>query len=151
MEWNQVHNYKGYCMVCCTSPGGRRMMMSVEQWWIAWQGKLHCSKKPCLSAALSTTNSTWPDPGSNPGRRCRKSATNLLSYSTTKILSYLALRIFVIRSRPVFYAVETEECSRSHCTLSIPSSHLYCTSLWMGYTKKQFSETLMILTTTCGR
>jgi hypothetical protein len=29
---------------------------------------------------LSTTNPTWPDPGSNPGRRGGKPATNRLSY-----------------------------------------------------------------------
>jgi hypothetical protein len=31
---------------------------------------------------LSTTNPTWPDPGSNPGRRGGKPATNRLSYGT---------------------------------------------------------------------
>jgi hypothetical protein len=31
-------------------------------------------------ATLSTTNPTWPDPGSNPGRRGGKPATNCLSY-----------------------------------------------------------------------
>jgi hypothetical protein len=29
---------------------------------------------------LSTTNPTWPDPGSNTGRRGGKPATNRLSY-----------------------------------------------------------------------
>jgi hypothetical protein len=29
---------------------------------------------------LSTTNPTWPDPGSNPGRRSGKPVTNRLSY-----------------------------------------------------------------------
>jgi hypothetical protein len=28
------------------------------------------SEKTCPRATLSTTNPTWPDPGSNPGRRC---------------------------------------------------------------------------------
>jgi hypothetical protein len=32
------------------------------------------------SATLSTTNPIWPDPGSNPGRRGGKPATNRLSY-----------------------------------------------------------------------
>jgi hypothetical protein len=36
--------------------------------------------KTCLSAALSTTNLIWPDPGSNLGRRGEKPATNGLSY-----------------------------------------------------------------------
>jgi hypothetical protein len=34
----------------------------------------------CPSATLSTTNPNWPDPGSNPGRRGGRPATNRLSY-----------------------------------------------------------------------
>jgi hypothetical protein len=37
-------------------------------------------EKTCPSATLSTTNATWPDPGSNTGRRGGKPATNRLSY-----------------------------------------------------------------------
>jgi hypothetical protein len=36
----------------------------------------------CPSATLSTTNPTWTDPGSNPGLRGERSATNRLSYGT---------------------------------------------------------------------
>jgi hypothetical protein len=36
------------------------------------------------SATLSTTNPTWPDPGSNPGRRGGKPAINRLSYDAAK-------------------------------------------------------------------
>jgi hypothetical protein len=32
-----------------------------------WQGKPKYSDKTCPGATLSTTNPTWPDPGSNPG------------------------------------------------------------------------------------
>jgi hypothetical protein len=42
------------------------------------------SEETCLSATLSTTNPTWSDLVSNPDRRCVKSATNRLSYVTTK-------------------------------------------------------------------
>jgi hypothetical protein len=45
-----------------------------------WQGKPKYSEKTRPSATLSTTNLTWPDPGSNPGRRGGKPATNRLSY-----------------------------------------------------------------------
>jgi hypothetical protein len=45
-----------------------------------WQGKPKYSEKTCPSAILSTTNSTWPYPGSNPGRGAGKPATNSLSY-----------------------------------------------------------------------
>jgi hypothetical protein len=45
-----------------------------------WQGKPKNSEKTCPSSTFSTTNPTWPDPGSNPGRRGGKPATNRLSY-----------------------------------------------------------------------
>jgi hypothetical protein len=49
-----------------------------------WQGKSKYSEKTCPSATLSTTKPTWPDPGSNPGRRGEKLATNRLSYGAAK-------------------------------------------------------------------
>jgi hypothetical protein len=56
------------------------MMMIVEQSVNAnWQGEPKCSEKTFPSATLSTTNPTWPDPGSNPGRRGGKPATNTLT------------------------------------------------------------------------
>jgi hypothetical protein len=45
-------------------------------------GKPKYSEKTCPSATLSTTNPTWPEPGSNPGRRGGKPANNRLSYGT---------------------------------------------------------------------
>jgi hypothetical protein len=33
-------------------------------------------RKTCPTATLSTTNPTWTDPGSNPGLRCERPATN---------------------------------------------------------------------------
>jgi hypothetical protein len=41
-------------------------------------------KKTCPSATLSTTNLTWTDPGSNPGLRGERPATNRLSHGTGK-------------------------------------------------------------------
>jgi hypothetical protein len=38
--------------------------------------------KTCPSATLSTTNPTWSDPGSNPGFRGERPATNRLSHVT---------------------------------------------------------------------
>jgi hypothetical protein len=62
----------------CTSPG---WLWWGSVWWIeVWQGKPKYSEKTCPSTSLSTTNPTWPDPGSNPGRRGGMSATNRLSY-----------------------------------------------------------------------
>jgi hypothetical protein len=52
-----------------------------SNWWNEdWQGKPKYSEKICPSATLSTTNATWPDPGSNPGRLGWNPATNRLSY-----------------------------------------------------------------------
>jgi hypothetical protein len=52
-----------------------------SKWWNEdWQRKPRYSEKTCHSATLSTTNPTWPDPGSNPGRRGGKPMTNRLSY-----------------------------------------------------------------------
>jgi hypothetical protein len=52
-----------------------------EFWWNEdWQGKPKYSEKPRLSATLFTTNPTWPEQGSNPGRSGGKPATNRLSY-----------------------------------------------------------------------
>jgi hypothetical protein len=47
-----------------------------------WQGKPKYLEETCRSADLSTTDPTWPDPGSNQGRHAVKLATNRLSYST---------------------------------------------------------------------
>jgi hypothetical protein len=65
---------------------------SNDRWWLwsswrneDWQGKPKYSEKTCPSATLSTTNPTWPDLGSNPGRRGGKAATNRLSYGTAKV------------------------------------------------------------------
>jgi hypothetical protein len=52
-----------------------------RNWWNGdWQRKPKFSEKTCPSATLSTTNPTWLDPGSNPGRRGGNPATNHLSY-----------------------------------------------------------------------
>jgi hypothetical protein len=50
-------------------------------WWVCssrwdenWQRKPKYWEKTCPSTTLSTTNPTWPDLGSNPGRRGGKPA-----------------------------------------------------------------------------
>jgi hypothetical protein len=44
--------------------------------------ELRLAGETCPSATLSTTNPTWPDPGSNPARHGGKLATNRLNYGT---------------------------------------------------------------------
>jgi hypothetical protein len=58
-----------------------------DSWWVwssrwneNWEGKPKYSEKTCPSVTLSTTNPTWPNLGSKPGRRGGKPATNRLSY-----------------------------------------------------------------------
>jgi hypothetical protein len=58
--------YSDHYLAYFTIPGWC-MMMGVEQPVKWWQGKLKCSEKTCSSAALSTTNPTWPDLSSNLG------------------------------------------------------------------------------------
>jgi hypothetical protein len=43
------------------------------------------SEKTCPNATLSTTNPTWTDPGSNPGLRGERLATNHLSHGTANL------------------------------------------------------------------
>jgi hypothetical protein len=53
-----------------------------HQWNEIDRGKPTTRRKTCLSATLSTTNLTWTDPGSNPGLRGERPATNRLSHGT---------------------------------------------------------------------
>jgi hypothetical protein len=85
----------GHWMAYCTCPG---WLWWWRTWWNEdWQGKPKYSEKTYLSATLSTTNPTWPDPGSNPGHRGGKPATNRLSYGAASRLSevpFLFLTLF---------------------------------------------------------
>jgi hypothetical protein len=49
--------------------------------------------KTCPSATLSTTNPTWTDPGSNPGLRGERPATNRLNRGTAYIVLAVILQI----------------------------------------------------------
>jgi hypothetical protein len=42
-------------------------------------------RKTCSCATLSNTNPTWTDPGSNPGLRGGRPATNRLSHGTVQL------------------------------------------------------------------
>jgi hypothetical protein len=60
-----------------------------SQWSENWQGQPKYSE-----ITLSTTNTTWSEPGSNPGRRCGKPTTNRLSYNTA--VKHLGMDIFLV-------------------------------------------------------
>jgi hypothetical protein len=57
-------------------------------------------RKTYPSATLSTTNPTWPDPGSNPGIFCERPATNRLSRGTANSKPLLG-RLMYSLARPV--------------------------------------------------
>jgi hypothetical protein len=72
-----------------------------DRWWVwgsRWNENLKEKpkylEKTYPSATLSTTNPTWPDLVSNPGRCCGKPATNRLSYGT------VGLKLFWIDPGP---------------------------------------------------
>jgi hypothetical protein len=73
-------------------------MMNVEQ-SVAWElaGETEVLGEILPNATLSTTNPTWPDVGSKPGRRGGKQATNRLSYGTAHV--YICLYAFVYARR----------------------------------------------------
>jgi hypothetical protein len=73
------------------------------------------SEKTCPSATLSTTNPTWLNPGSNPGRRSGKPATNRLS-PLMKLVFYPMCHHIVIE---LYYPIQT---LRSISVLSVKST-----------------------------
>jgi hypothetical protein len=86
-----------------------------RNWWNEdWQGKPKYSEKTCTSATLSTTNPTWPDLGSKPGRRGGNSVTNRLSYGTAlKFDAFYSVRGSTFRRN----VLRPEEESRASCTV----------------------------------
>jgi hypothetical protein len=80
--WDWVHLVLRPLLACCTSPYDRWWWLW-NNWWNAnWQGKPKYLEKTRPSSTRSTTNPTWLDLGSNPGRRGGKPADNSLSYGT---------------------------------------------------------------------
>jgi hypothetical protein len=75
------------------APNDRRVWSS--RWNDNWQGKPKYSKKPFSTRALSTTNPTRPDLGSNPYRRVGKPAANGLSCVTANGVFVLLYFVFV--------------------------------------------------------
>jgi hypothetical protein len=82
LGWGETEStwYCGHYWPIVPAPDDRWWWVWSSRWNENWQGKPKYSDKICPSATLSTTNHTWPDLGSNPGRRCGKTATNRLSH-----------------------------------------------------------------------
>jgi hypothetical protein len=86
--WDWVSWYCGHYWPIVPAPDDR-------WWWLwrnwsneDWQGKPKYSEKTCPTATFSTTNSTWIDPGSNPGRRGGNPATHRLIYGAASYWLY---------------------------------------------------------------
>jgi hypothetical protein len=80
VRWDWVSWYCGHYWPIVPAPDDRWWWLWRNWWNEDWQGNPKYPEKTCPSATLSTTNLTWLDPGSNPGRRDGKPATNRLSY-----------------------------------------------------------------------
>jgi hypothetical protein len=113
----------------CTSPGCW-WMRGVEQSVECLTGKY--SEKACPTAALSTTNPSWPDPGSNQGRRAGKPEPPELRhglkhlgpwYSTNKIIGrkLVSLRRIWRHSQLQMSAATSES---NYTGLAIPTERL---------------------------
>jgi hypothetical protein len=70
----------------------RVIVEELVEWRLA--GETEVLEKTCPSATLSTTNPTWPDPGSNLGCSGGKPVTNRLSYGATNII-YIYIYIYI--------------------------------------------------------
>jgi hypothetical protein len=70
------------------------LQLMEQQWKEIDRGKPTIRRQTCPSATLSTTNVTWTDPGSNPGLRGERPATNRLSHGTA-----LSLKQFKFHDR----------------------------------------------------
>jgi hypothetical protein len=107
-------------------------------WWNEdWQGKPKYSEKTCPSATLSTTNPTWPNPGSNPGRRGGKSETNRFRYGAVYMRVLVDYGGQSLRNGEIKYTFlslrRRKLCSQtfdSHCIDSATPAHF---SVWWHY------------------
>jgi hypothetical protein len=90
-------------------------------------------EKTCPCATLSTTNTTWTDPGSNPGLQGERPAANRLSHGTAylkllppnfRIKPKLSLSI-VTRPNCILEA-HSSNSGNCHCHCLFPVSLDYC-------------------------
>jgi hypothetical protein len=84
--WDWVHLVLRPLLAYCTSARWQ-MVVIVEQlmeWELAGEAEI-------VGENLSTTNPTWPDPGSNLGRHGGKPTTNLLSYGAVHTRQQLSV------------------------------------------------------------
>jgi hypothetical protein len=109
------------------------MMVIVEQ-LVEWRlaGETEVLWKTSPRATLSTTNPTWPDPGSNLGSLGGKSATNRLSYGAAhfgnEFTTYNFFKVFrlyadISRSHTDNYKIKCSSSVHNYAYVYVLSSH----------------------------
>jgi hypothetical protein len=64
---------------------------ATAEWYIDRENPKN-TEETCPSATLSTTNSTWIDPGAKPGLRDERPATEDLSHGTAQMQRYFLFK-----------------------------------------------------------
>jgi hypothetical protein len=113
MGWASAVGTTASILPIVLAPDGRWWVWSTR-WSENWQGKPKYSEKTCPNITLSTTNPTWPDLESNPGRRCGKTAWAMARPSTSFIVGSLTDCYAEIRR-------DEEGGSIPRCATSLPS------------------------------
>jgi hypothetical protein len=110
---------------------------SDDRWWLwssqwnkNWQGKSKYSEKTCPSATLSTTNPTWTELGSNPGRRNGNPVDNRLSYSTTLLSLFIYLLYFFSSTKLAINLKIIADFACRKFNISQTTINLYCIGRW---------------------
>jgi hypothetical protein len=88
---------------------------TVTYFWLiqGYQQLPENTEKTCPSPNLSTTNPTWLDPGSNPGRRGGNPATNSSSYGASSRIMWIYRNIYrlPVNMRAQFYLSQVRPTS----------------------------------------
>jgi hypothetical protein len=98
-------------------------------------------RKSCSSATLSTTNPTWTDPGSNPGLRGERPATNRLSHGTAhsscskRCQEYSTNIILFFKNKNRHDVARTQQFPHRKLN-SRPCYADYSVSIWLGLFRK---------------
>jgi hypothetical protein len=135
-------------MAYCICPG---WLWWWRIWWNEdWQGKPKFSEKTCPSAALSTTNPTWPDPGANPGHRGGKPATNRLSYGAA-FLPFNILTFFITSNSSQIgtSSADKSECQHQMCVFLCGYAGEGCPLSLLAFSYLVASDTTSVNCLTC--
>jgi hypothetical protein len=79
-------------------------------------------------ATLSTTNPTWIDPGSNPGLRGERPATNRLSHGTATFIYYL-LQYYIPQQKHEHTEISCKQSSNLPLYLVVTRSNIIHSNL----------------------